>query len=141
LDENKTKYLNAPEKQMNKRTLHEGNKIKNPELECKLIEFIEFNRKLYNAISTWSLLLKMFEICPKRKNLSIKSNQKFINGFLKINFYFYRTKTHVGQILSKNCFTQASLFLNEILDKRLNFKFANHIIGNMDETPLFQHDT
>ena len=109
---NKEKYLNALENKMNKKTFHEGKKIKNPELECKLIDFIEFNRKLYNSITTWSLLLKMFEISPERKLLGMEAGRGFVCGFLKRNFFSFRTKTHVGQILSQNCFTQASLFLN-----------------------------
>lgn len=32
---------------------------------------------------------------------------------------------------------KASLFLKEVWDKRINFKYWDDIIGNIDDTPLF----
>ena len=32
---------------------------------------------------------------------------------------------------------EASLFINEVWDKRINFKFWDAVIRNMDDTPLF----
>ena len=129
-------FINVPTSHLNKKTIHKGPKILYPELEIKIIQFIEFNRKLFNPISTWALLLKLFEIEPERKNKSIKSNQLLIYRILKRNGYSYRTKTHIGQGITKDCFLKASLFLKEVWDKRIDFGFFDYLIANMDETPL-----
>ena len=36
----------------------------------------------------------------------------------------------------KNCFTQASLFLNQVWDKRIHYNYSSDMIGNMDKTTL-----
>lgn len=51
--------------------------------------------------------------------------------------YTFRTKTHYGQLLKKESFKEAYLFINEIRSNRLNNGISNCIIGNMDETPIF----
>ena len=38
-------------------TLHKGPKVKYQEIYNKFIDFIEFNRKLFNPVTTWSLNL------------------------------------------------------------------------------------
>ena len=53
-------------------TLNKGPKVKYQEIYNKFIDFIEFNRKLFNPVTTWSLLLKLYEIEPSRKNMNIK---------------------------------------------------------------------
>ena len=63
---------------------------------------------------------------PKRKDLSIHVNQNFIY-----------TRTHIGSLLSKDFYLQASLFLNECWRKRKENGYWNSIIANMDETPIF----
>ena len=129
-------FLNLPSNKLNKKTLNTGKSILYPEVEINLINFIEFNRKCLNPISTWSLLLKLYALVPERKELSIKTNQMFIYRLLRRNGYSFRTKTHIGQKLSENCFIQASLFLNECLNKRLEYNFWDAVIGNFDETPI-----
>ena len=130
-------FLNVSLENLKKKTLHKGTELKYPQLELALINFIEFNRKLFNPISTWSLILKMFEIIPQRKSLPINTNQKYIYRFLARNNYSFRTKSHVGQCITNDCFLQTSLFLNEIWDNRIKFNFSDTLIANMDETPLF----
>ena len=99
--------------------------------------FIEFNIKLFKKISIYSLLLKMFELCPFRKDLSLNTNYQYIYKFLKRNVYSFRTETHYGQILPDNCFCTNSLFLNEVINLRLEYRFSNASIANLDETQLF----
>jgi len=53
------------------------------------------------------------------------------------NNYSFRTRSHIWQLLPKNCYTLASIFLNEVWDKRRAFGFYDAIIGNCDETPIF----
>lgn len=45
-------------------TLHQGPKPKYPVIEEHLINFIEFNRKLLNPITTWSLITEMIKYIP-----------------------------------------------------------------------------
>ena len=134
---NEEKFLNLPDNKLKKRTLHKGTSIINLDLERKLINFIEYNRKLFNPITTWCLLLKVFEYAPERKNKSIKTNQQLIYRFLKRNHFSFRTKTHIGSTLDESAFIQASLFLNVVWNNRKNYGFYDEIIGNMDETPVF----
>ena len=69
-------------------------------------------------ISSWSLLIELFGLIPKRKNKDIKTNQKFIYLFLKRKVLSYLASTPTGQLLSENCYLEASLFLNEVWDKK-----------------------
>lgn len=48
----------------------------NREVDLKLIEFIEFNRKLGNSVIVYSLFLLLLKILLERKNFY--SNQKWI---------------------------------------------------------------
>ena len=83
------------------------------------------------------MLLKLFELAPECKKYSIPTNQKYLYWILKRNSYSFRTKTYQGQTLPKNCFTQTSIFLNNVWDKRIDNKYLEDIIGNIDETPIF----
>ena len=110
-------FLNVPSNMLNKKTLSTGKDILYPDVEIKLINFIKFNCKSLNSNHPWSLLLKLYSLIPERKKLPIKTNQMYIYRFLSRNCYSFRTKTHIGQNLSENCFLQASIFLNECLNK------------------------
>ena len=79
--------------------------------------------------------MKLFELFPERKQKSIKTNQQLIFRILSRNGYSFRRKTHVGQLLSKDCFLKALLFLNEVWDKRIENGYYDAVIANMDETP------
>ena len=68
---------------LNKKTLNNGKDILYPDVEIKLINFIEFNCKCLNPITTWSLLLKLYSLIPERKKLPIKTNQMYIYRFLR----------------------------------------------------------
>ena len=134
---NKTNLLNTPKESLNKTTLHKGKRPESYNIENKLISFIEFNRKLLNPISTTSILIKLLEYAPERKEKSISANVKYIYRFLLRNGFTFRTKTHFGQILKDDCFKQASLFLNEVREIRSKNGINSSIIANMDETPVF----
>ena len=68
------KYLKISQNQKNT-SLYKGRKIKNIEVELQLIKYIEFNRKLFNSVTTWGLLLKLYNILPEKKELSINTKQ------------------------------------------------------------------
>lgn len=40
-------------------------------------------------------------------------------------------------ILQNNCYLQTSLFLNEVWNYRINFKYLDNIMANMDKKPIF----
>ena len=57
-------FLNLPSNMLNKKKLNTVKGILSPEVEIKLINFIEFNRKCLNPLSTWSLFLKLYALVP-----------------------------------------------------------------------------
>ena len=73
MEKNEEKYLNLPIGKLKKATAHKGTHILYPNLELYLINFFEFNRKLFNSIIIWSSILKVLEYLPERKNKSIKT--------------------------------------------------------------------
>ena len=60
-------FSNVSTDKLNKTTLHCGRQILYPEAETEIVQYIEFNRKLSNPISTWALLLKLYKIVLKEK--------------------------------------------------------------------------
>ena len=122
---------------MLKTTLHKDPKIQYQKIYNKFIDFIEFNRKLFNPVTTWSLLLKMYEIEPRRKYMNIKSNMNLIYKFLIKYGYSFRTKTHIGQLIKESFLKEACLFWNEVYNNRMKYGFNTYGVGNMDETPIF----
>jgi hypothetical protein len=134
---NVDKYLNLSENKLNKTTLHKGTSIISPEIELKLISFIEYNRKLYNQITICSLVLKIIEYAPERRKKSFKANRQLIYRFLKKNNYTFNSKNQMGNTLGESAFKEASIFLNEVWNMRKVKGYNDEIIGNMDETPIF----
>lgn len=134
---NLNKYSSLDTSKLEKTTMHKGKPPLNPDIENKLISFIEFNRRLYNPITTYSLYLKLLELWPERKKYSQNTNYALIYRILIRHSYTFRTKSHYGQLLKKEAFKDASLFLNEIRNNRINNGINSSIIGNMDETPIF----
>ena len=65
-------YKDLESSKLQNTTLHKGPKVKYQEIYNKFMDFIEFNKKLFNPVITWSSLLKMYEIEPSRKNINIK---------------------------------------------------------------------
>ena len=75
---NKEKFENLDSNKLSLTTLHKGPSPKYPETNNKLIDYIEFNRKLGLPITTWSLLLELYKLEPERKDLSIKTNLQLL---------------------------------------------------------------
>lgn len=95
----------------NKRiTIHPGRKNIYPDIDEKLINFIEFNRKLLNPITTFSIASEMFRLFPQLKNKKYKSILNWIYRFLNRNHYTFRKHTHLGKLLPPNSFDTASIF-------------------------------
>lgn len=72
---NELKFKNLPVEKLKKTNLHKGGALLYPELEIQLINFIELNRKMFNSITTWSVLHKLLELKSERKSKSLKANQ------------------------------------------------------------------
>ena len=73
----------------------------------------------------------------RAKKVFTKHKLSLIYRILIKHCYTFRTKSHYGQLLKKEAFKDASLFLNEIRNNRINNGINSSIIGNMDETPIF----
>lgn len=82
-------------------TLHQGSKPKYTVIEEHLINFIEFNRKLLNPITSWSLVTEMIKYIPALKK-NYKTLLEWIYRFLSRNNYSFRRSTHVGQALPED---------------------------------------
>ena len=59
-----------------KRTFQKSGRLILSEFVIKLIQLIEFRRKMFNLISTLALLLKLFELALEHQKYSIATNQK-----------------------------------------------------------------
>ena len=64
--------------------------MKYPDVKNKLIDYIEFNRKMGFAVITWSLLLELYKYVPERKEYKIKSNLELLYRFMNRNGYSFR---------------------------------------------------
>ena len=104
--------------------MHKGGKPINNKIEDQLISFIEFNRKLNNPITTYSIFIKLLELWPERKSIPKETNYVYIYRVLVRHCYTFRTPSHYGQTLKKSAFIDASLFLNEIKQNRITGTFV-----------------
>ena len=69
-----SEYKDAPNKII-KITLHKGRTPKYNNIEQLFVNFIEFNRKALNPITTWCIAIEMFRLIP---HLDIK---QYFNGY------------------------------------------------------------
>lgn len=111
---NKEKFENLDSNKLSLTTLHNGPSPKYPETNNKLIDYIEFNRKLGLPITTRSLLLELFKLEPERKDCNINANLQLLYRFMKRFCYSFRCGTHIGQGINKDALKNASLFWNEV---------------------------
>ena len=81
----KERYI--AESNNNKSNINKGRENCNLEIDLKLIESIEFNRKIGNSITVYSLVLHLLKIEPTRTELSLKANQNWIYRFILRNNY------------------------------------------------------
>ena len=58
----------------NKITIHKGPTPKYNDIENNLIDFIEFNRKLNNPVTTWCIVNELFKYYPNLKNDNYLNN-------------------------------------------------------------------
>ena len=134
---NKEKFENLDSTKLSLTTLHKGRPIKYPETNNKLIDYIEFNRKLGLPITTWALLIELYKLEPERKEMNIKANLQLLYRFMERYGFSFRSATHIGQKVNKDALTQASLFYNEVHTTINENGFNTYNIFNMDESPIF----
>ena len=116
-------------------TIHKGPTPKFNDIENNLIEFIEFNRKLNNPVTTWCIANELFKYYPNLKNDNYLNITKWIYRFLERNNFTFRRST-VGQELPLNNINVASEFISSVFNSRYSMKYTEDLIANMDETPL-----
>ena len=90
----KERYID--ESNNNKSNINKGLENCNLEIDLKHNEFIEFNRKIGNSITVYSLVLHLLKIEPNRTKLNLKTNQNWIYRFLIRNNYAQRKASHIG---------------------------------------------
>ena len=93
---NKEKFENLDSTKLSLTTLHKGRPIKYPETNNKLIDYIEFNRKLGLPITTWALLIELYKLEPERKEMNIKANLQLLYRFMERYGFSFRSATHIG---------------------------------------------
>lgn len=133
----KNEYNNVdnPEKRI---TLHNGKSPLFPDIENKLYEFFEFNRKLGNCITTGSLVHQFLVLCPDRKNDKLDTIYHIIYRFMKRHYLTIRTSTHIGQALPEESYDRMMLYLRTIIRLRRDNKINEpYLMLNADETPIF----
>ena len=117
-------------------SIYKGCKPKLIDIENNLVEFIEFNRKLNNPITTWCLAYEIFKYYPNLINENYLNITKWIYRFLDRNHFSFRRSTDLDQALPKSSVYIASQFLSSVYNSRLTMKYSDDLIGNLDETPL-----
>ena len=117
-------------------TLHQGPKPKYLVIEEYLINFIEFNRKLINPMTSWSLVTEMIKYIPALKEKNYKTLLEWIYRFLSRNNYSFRRSTHVGHDLPEDSYNIICQFISQCYKSRVAMKYTDDVIFNMDETPL-----
>ena len=93
LIKNKDKFVNLPSEKLSLTTLHKGRQVKYPDINNKLIDYIEFNLKWVLLLTTWSLLLELYKYVPERKEYKIKSKLELLYHFMKRNGNSFRKGT------------------------------------------------
>ena len=105
-------------------------------LKKKLYDFIIFNRKLGNPVTSTKVYNKFLQINPEEIKTDKETLLKRIYRFMKRNNLSIRRPTHVGRLIYNNIYLEVEKFINELTRLIINFKFTKDIIGNMGETPF-----
>ena len=74
---------------------------------------------------------------PDRKIKSKHTNLVLIHRILTRHCYAFWTPKHYEQLLKKEEFRDTSLFLDEIRNYRLDNRYIDSIIGNIDKSTVF----
>ena len=107
------------------------------DLDKELYAWIDFNRSLGNAITTWSIAVEIIKKDPSKSNLKPKALLQLVYRFMKRNSLTIRQGSHIGQQLPFNAVEKTFAFLKEIIRIRRDKDISSDcIIINMDETAL-----
>ena len=130
---NQEEDLNSQKNKATRITIHKGPTPKFNDIEKNLIEFIEFNRKLNNPVTTWCIANELFKYYPNLKNDNYLNITKWIYRFLERNNFTFRRSTHVGQELPLNTINVASEFISSLFNSRYSMKYTEDLIANMEK--------
>ena len=81
MDVKRLEYIEAPNKN-SKITFYKGHFHKYNNIEQLIVNFIEFNRKALNPITTWFIAIEMFRLVPQLKKVKYKTIFQWIYRFL-----------------------------------------------------------
>ena len=95
--------------------MHPGTKIIFEEIEDKLFQFVEFNRKQGIPVTTSGLLIRFRQLNPEEKDLTNETLNKRIYRFLKRYNLSIRRPTHIGRGIYANNFKIADDFINKLI--------------------------
>ena len=136
---NEIEDLKKASKKKLKITLHSGHPLSEERinLDIKLLEFVEINRKLGNPISIHSLVIEQLKLEPKLADITYHGQYESIQRFMKRNNLSLRVPGHIGQLLPFNIQKTISDYIIDLRRIINNGGYSESMIVNMDETPLF----
>ena len=128
--------------------MHKGVQPKFIDLEDKLYEFFEFNRKLGNAVTIKALILQMIKLDEENinnknknyfgiKNDNFHTNYTHIERFMDRKGLSIRQATGMGRKFYSNTYMVIGKNINNVLNYYLNYGQDLSLVCNMDETPIF----
>ena len=103
-------------------------------LDIKLLEIVEINRKLGNPIS---LVIEQLKLEPKLAEITYHGQYESIQRFMKRNNISLRVPGHIGQLLPSNIQKTIKDYTIDLRNIINNGGYAESVIINLDETPLF----
>ena len=128
--------------------MHTGVPTQFIDLEDKLYEFFEFNRKLGNAVKIKALILQMIKLDEENKNsenkkyLGIKydnlnTNYTRIERFMDRKGLSIRQATPMGRKFYYNTYMVVGKYISSVRRYYLNYGQDPSLVCNMDETSIF----
>jgi hypothetical protein len=122
--------------------LHKGRLPEYSQLESVLFDWITEQRQLQNPVTRLLIITKVYSLVQNTdfKNLpniqEFKFSNSWLDGFLDRYNLSNRRCTTIAQHLPEDLEEKKQNFINYILNKRTQYNYPLHLIGNMDETPL-----
>ena len=119
--------------------MHSGHPISEERinLDIKLLEFVEINRKLGNPISIHSLVIEQLKLEKNLADIAYHEQYESIQRFMKRNNLSLRVPGHIGQLLPFNIQKTINDYIIDLRRIINNGGYSESMIVNMDETPLF----